>query len=146
MIVAFDVHGEPAPQGSKTVGRSKAGAAFVREDNPATEPWRNAVTRAATAAMGDLGRPPIAGPVELEVIFVFARPKSHYRTGKRAGELKPSAPHYCSKIPDVDKLVRAIGDAITGVVVVSDAAIVKLRAEKHFGPPAAYVTVRELTE
>jgi Holliday junction resolvase RusA-like endonuclease len=142
-VVAFEVHGEPVPQGSKTVASSE-GKTWVRDDNRKLEPWRNAVSAAANAAMGDLGRGPIAGPVELEVIFVFARPKAHYRTGKRAGELKPSAPHYCAKIPDVDKLVRAIGDAITGTVVVSDATIVKLRAEKHFGPPAAYVTVREL--
>ena len=140
-VVAFTVYGEPAPQGSKTVAKSK-GKTWVREDNRKTEPWRNAVAAAAVEAMD--GQAPIAGPVELEVIFVFARPKAHYRTGKRAGELKPSAPHYAAKQPDADKLVRAIGDAITGIVVVDDAAIVKLRAEKHFGSPGALVTVRGL--
>jgi len=141
-MIAFEVIGEPAPQGSKTIATSKSGGAWVRDDNRALEPWRNAVAAAAAEAMD--GQQPLAGPLELEVIFVFARPKAHYRTGKRAGELKPSAPHYCSRRPDVDKLVRAIGDAITGHVVVDDAAIVRLRAEKHYGPPAAYVTVREL--
>jgi len=140
--VSFHVHGEPAPQGSKTVGRSKAGAAFVREDNPKTEPWRNAVAAAAAEAMA--GRPPLAGPVELEVVFVFGRPRSHYRTGKLAGQLKPRAALYCAKRPDVDKLVRALGDALTGVVLVDDASIVRLRAEKHYGAPGAFVDVREV--
>jgi len=141
-LVVFNVYGEPAPQGSKTVARTGGGGSFVREDNPATVPWRNAVAAEAAAAMD--GREPIVGPVELEVIFVFARPKSHYRTGRHAGELKPSAPHYCPRRPDVDKLARALGDALSGIVVVDDAQVVKLRAEKHYGSPGAEVVVREL--
>src|SRR5262245_35874722 len=49
--VTFEVHGVPQPQGSKTVARSRAGGSYVREDNPATLPWRNAVTAAAAEAM-----------------------------------------------------------------------------------------------
>lgn len=144
IVVAFTVHGEPAPQGSKTIATSAKGAAWVRDDNRKLEPWRNAVAAAAHAAMLELELSALGGPVELEAVFVFSRPKTHYRTGKRAGELKPSAPHYVAKNPDLDKLVRAIGDALTGIVVVDDAAIVKLSAAKHFGSPGAYVTVREL--
>jgi Holliday junction resolvase RusA-like endonuclease len=141
-VVAFVVDGPPAPQGSKTVAKSKAGASFVREDNPDTEPWRNAVAARARAAMA--GRPPLAGPLELDVAFVFARRQSHFGTGRNAGRLKPSAPIYCDKRPDLDKLLRAIGDAITGIVVVDDAAIVELRARKAYGSPAAHIAVRTL--
>jgi crossover junction endodeoxyribonuclease RusA len=141
-VVAFVVDGTPAPQGSKTVGRSSGGASFVREDNPDTEPWRNAVATRARAAMA--GRPPLPGPLELDVAFMFGRPKSHYRTGRNAGRLKPSAPIYCDKRPDLDKLLRAIGDAITGIVVVDDAAIVELRARKAYGSPAAHIAIRTL--
>lgn len=139
--VAFTVHGEPAPQGSKTVARS-GDRSFVREDNPATEPWRNAVAAAAAEAMD--GREPIGGPVRLDVAFVFARPRSHFGTGRNAGRLKPSAPHYAAKLPDVDKLVRALGDALTGIVLVDDSRIVVLAASKHYGSPAAHVSVSEL--
>lgn len=140
--VTLTLHGEPAPQGSKTVGTTKTGRAYVREDNPALEPWRNAVAGAAVAAMA--GRPPLAGELELDVVFVFARPKAHYGTGRNAGRLKPSAPAYCAKRPDVDKLCRAIGDALTGIVFVDDAQVVELRAAKHYGAPAAHVSVRRL--
>jgi Holliday junction resolvase RusA-like endonuclease len=139
-VVAFVVDGTPAPQGSKTVGRSGAGASFVREDNPALEPWRNAVAARAREAMA--GRAPLAGPLELDVAFLFARPKGHYRTGRYVGRLKPSAPMYCDKRPDLDKLVRAVGDAITGIVVVDDAAIVEVRARKAYGSPSAHIAVR----
>ena len=142
MTVAFTVYGEPAPQGSKTVARSSSGATHVREDNPNTEPWRNAVAAAAAEAMD--GRDPIGGPVRLEVAFVFARPRSHFGTGRNAGRLKASAPHYAAKVPDVDKLVRAVGDALSGIVLVDDSRIVELVASKHYGSPAAHVTVSEL--
>jgi crossover junction endodeoxyribonuclease RusA len=131
--VAFTVHGEPAPQGSKTTGRTKAGANYVREDNPATGPWRIAVAYAATLAMRELDLEPLAGPLELDVAFVFGRPRSHFGTGRNAGRLKPSAPMFCDKRPDLDKLVRAIGDALTGIAVVDDAAFVQLVARKHSG-------------
>lgn len=139
-VVAFVVDGAPAPQGSKTVASTKAGGSFVRDDNRALGPWRNAVAARAREAMA--GRAPLAGPLELDVAFVFARPKAHYRTGKRAGELKASAPIYCDKRPDLDKLVRAVGDAITGIVVVDDALIVEMRARKAYGSPSAHIAVR----
>jgi len=143
--VSFTVHGTPAPQGSKTVGRTKAGAAFVREDNPQTEPWRNAVAAAATAAMLDLGEDhPLGSPLRLDVTFVFPRPRSHYRTGRNAGQLKPSAPLYHDRRPDLDKLVRAVGDALTGIVAADDAAFVQVVARKHYGQPAAHISVELL--
>jgi Holliday junction resolvase RusA-like endonuclease len=135
-VVAFVVDGEPAPQGSKT----RLATGGMREDNPATAPWRNAVATRAREAMA--GRPPLAGPLELDVAFMFARPKGHYRTGRHAGQLKPNAPIYCDKRPDLDKLLRAVGDAIAGIVAVDDAAIVEVRARKAYGSPSAHIAVR----
>lgn len=138
--VSFTVAGIPAPQGSKSPWGSEA--------NPNTKPWRAAVAADARAAMtyhdadGTSGYlEPIAGPVVLYVTFTFPRPKSHYRTGRHAHELKPSAPAYCATKPDLDKLLRAIGDAITGIVVRDDSQIVEIVASKWYGAPSAVVTV-----
>jgi Holliday junction resolvase RusA-like endonuclease len=144
----FTVLGTPAPQGSKTVGRTREGRNYQREDNPATGPWRQAVTAAALEAAGELERTPVrqlAGTLRLKVVFVFPRPKGHFGTGRNADRLKPSAPLYVPTRPDVDKLLRAIGDAITGVVCRDDAQIAIVHAEKHYGDPAcAHVVVDEL--
>ena len=144
-MIAFKVAGVSAPQGSKT--RTRWGG--IREDNPATRPWREAVAWAATQAMtfhGDEGtsgyQEPLTGPLELAVTFYFPRPKSHYGTGKNADRLKPTAPTWCATKPDTDKLIRAIGDAITGIVCRDDSQIVRVTAWKLYGTPAAEITVR----
>jgi Holliday junction resolvase RusA-like endonuclease len=127
--IVFTVPGVPAPQGSKrafVVG----GRAVMAEANQATKPWRAAVAAAAVEAMPD---GPVASPVDMELVFLFPRPKGHY--GSRG--LRPSAPVYKTTKPDVDKLTRAVLDAITGIVIRDDAQVVQLRAIKTFGDGAA---------
>lgn len=128
----FVVHGVPAPQGSKT--RTRYG---MREDNPRTEPWRNAVAAAASKAM--LGQPPLTGPVRMTAVFRFPRPRSHYRTGRHAGQLRPSAPVHHGQSPDLDKLCRAIFDAISGIAIRDDALIAELVCVKRWGEPSAMI-------
>jgi Holliday junction resolvase RusA-like endonuclease len=146
--VEFTVLGKPAPQGSKTVGSSSSGRRFVREDNPATAPWKATVAAAGRDAFEAVTRTDdglLAGPLRLRVVFVFPRPAAHFGTGRNQGRLKPSAPLYCPTRPDLDKLLRAVGDALTGVVFRDDAQLVRVEAEKHYGePPCAHVLVEEL--
>lgn len=141
--VEFTVPGEPQPQGSKTVVQQRGRRPRMFEDNPDTAPWRERVERFARAAMD--GRQIRTGPLRMTVTFVFRRPAGHWGTGRNAGKLKPSAPLYVRTRPDVDKLVRAVGDAITGTVCRDDAQLVVVHAEKHYGDPAcAHVVVDEL--
>lgn len=124
--IEFTVHGIPAPQGSKT--------AWGTEANPNTRPWRAAV--AAQAAETLAGRPLLEGALEVQVVFVFPRPKSHFGTGKNAASLKASSPIYHATKPDADKLLRAIGDAITGTLIRDDAQIARVTATKLYGDHA----------
>jgi crossover junction endodeoxyribonuclease RusA len=134
-MIEFEVPGVPAPQGSKT--RTRFG---MREDNPATRPWRAAVAWEATRAMD--GITPIGGPAELHVVFFFPRPKSHFGTGRNADQLKAVAPAYCTSKPDIDKLLRAIGDAVTGICVRDDSQFVKVTGLKVYGTPKAAVLIQ----
>ncbi len=129
-MIAFTVHGEPIPQGSKT--RTRWGG--IREDNPRTKPWR--ATVAADAALAMNRRPLLAGAVALEAVFTFPRPKAHYGTGRNAGTVKASAPTHHTKTPDLDKLLRALGDALTGIVVRDDSQLSRVTATKVYGKPA----------
>ena len=138
-MISFTVAGVPAPQGSKT--RTRWG---MREDNPNTKPWRGAVASDATDAMA--GQPPLTGPLVLTAVFYFPRPKSHYRTGKHAGQLRSDAPSWHSIKPDGDKLVRAIGDALTGIVARDDSQFAIGRWQKLYGSPRAEVTIDHLAQ
>ena len=138
--LVIHVHGVAAPQGSKRhVGRG-----VMVESSKRLRPWRDTVTQAALDALGD--RPAFTGPVELHVTFTFARPKYHYRTGARAGELRANAPAYVAVRPDSSKLVRAVEDALTDAGVWRDDAQVAIaHTLKVYGQrPGAHIVIRDL--
>jgi Holliday junction resolvase RusA-like endonuclease len=108
------VHGTPQQQGSKNQFGAESNAAKLK-------PWRASVAQAVGEAWG--GKPALLGPVRISVTFGFMRPKAHYRTGKNAHILRDDAPTYKTSTPDGDKLARAIGDALTGVVYKDDSQI-----------------------
>lgn len=121
-MITFTVLGAPVPQGSKRAFVNKfTMRAQIVEDNVRTRPWRQDVALMASQAMR--GQQPIARGVGVvvETAFYFQRPKGHYRAN---GELKPSAPKYPAGKPDLDKLKRAILDALTGIAFVDDSQVV----------------------
>lgn len=128
-IVSFTVHGAPAPQGSKVV-RSHGGRSWTTESSKALPEWRKAVRQRAGDAMQ--GAPAYDGPVILDVRFFLPRPQGHYGTGRNAGQRRAGAPILPAVQPDLDKLVRAVGDALAGVVIRNDSAVVSIRADKRY--------------
>lgn len=125
-MIEFTVHGIPVPQGSKKV----FGKAVVETNEARLRPWRQEVAAAAAEAMA--GREPLHEPVIVIFNFCLPRPKGHYGTGRNAGTLKPSAPEFSASKPDLDKLVRAVLDALTGVAFRDDAQVAHLHAEKTY--------------
>ena len=80
----------------------------------------------------------IGRAVEVEIIFLFARPKSHYGTGKNANKLKQKAPEFVtsSATGDIDKLCRSTLDGLSakagGTVIKDDSLVVSLKAVKKY--------------
>ena len=101
-ICCFFVDGIPVAQGSKTLMRGR-----MIDSNPKLKPWRNAV--ALEARRYGQNKIPPTTPLWLKVTFMFERPKSHLT---KSG-LAKSAPLQPVYKPDLDKLTRAIGDAIS---------------------------------
>lgn len=135
VIAEFDVAGIPRPQGSMRAFVSKSTQRVViTADSAATRPWKTAVVEAARA-----GRVVIwGGPVAVGITFRLPRPKGHI--GARG--LLPSAPMHPNRKPDLDKLCRAILDALTeAAVVTDDAQVIRLSARKVYGTPGASVRV-----
>ena len=132
-MVRFEVYGVPQPQGSSRAFVTKTGRAVVTSANKNLRPWRDQVAWEAREAMD--GSPPLTGAVCVEVVFWLARPKSVKR-------LSPTVK------PDVDKLLRGVLDALTGVAFVDDAQVVDVDVSKrycneHVKNPCAGITVME---
>jgi crossover junction endodeoxyribonuclease RusA len=126
--VSFFVPGIPAAQGSK----KHVGHGVMVETVKSLPEWR----RAVIAATQPYSRSQFRGPVKLFCLFSYARPKAHYGTGKNAGKVKQGAPTFKATNPDLDKLCRAVADAlqIAGILQ-DDSQIVILEARKLYGHP-----------
>ena len=135
-LVSFTVYGKPQQKGSKRVFPVKGKGRMdyvVRDANPNARPWASAISAEAAAVM--TGRSLVHGPVGVDLDFYFRRPKSHYRTGRYADQLRDSAPAEMITTPDVDKLARCALDALTGIVFRDDSQIAELSVRKHYGEP-----------
>lgn len=124
------VPGRPAPQGSKNArpiykGRGKdrqfTGRVAQVESSAAVAPWRTDIRAAAAKARSD--QLAETGPMLVTLMFVMPRPTS---TPKRR---TPAA----VKRPDLDKLIRAVLDAVgsAGCVWTDDSQVVDLHATKR---------------
>lgn len=139
--ISFFVPGVPETEGSTKawVGKSRA---IVVHDNPRLHAWRTAVTRAARAAANAAGwEPKWDGPVSVAVTFRLPRPKS-----------APKSRTLPWVRPDLDKLQRAVGDALAprldpAPLLTEDSRIVHWDARKvyvEWEPAGALITITRL--
>ena len=134
-MIDFVVYGNAQPAGSKRAFQHRhTGRIVVTDDNPKSRSWKNDVADTAAAAMN--GRQLLAGPLSLCVVFSIPRPKSHYGTGRNFGVVRNTAPRWPTVKPDATKLVRAVEDALTGIVWRDDAQVVHQIVSKRYGEPA----------
>jgi Holliday junction resolvase RusA-like endonuclease len=135
--VSFTVYGIPIPQGSmKAFTPPGFHRPIVTSDNKKLKPWRNDVACAAVSMMTaqKFTRCGRAVPIAIEVTFFFSRPQSV----KKSIEFKTTQ-------PDIDKLLRALLDALTGIIYEDDSQVADVRMRKLFDSPArAEVVVREI--
>lgn len=142
--ITITVYGEAQPAGSKrgfvikdkNTGKQRA---IITDANGKSRDWKTHVAQAAGEQYkGELLR----GPIQVAMLFVKPRPKSHY-TSK--GTLTKSAPREWIGKPDVLKLSRGVEDALSGVVYADDSQIVTEVLQKRFGEPArCEIEIREL--
>jgi len=133
--LSFSVAGTPIPQGSKRAWVAGDGKVRMTEDAGVRHhTWRSEVTGQARQAMVDIGRfgDPFREPISCSVTFTFPRPLSHYGSGRNSEVVKPSSPTHMAKAPDLDKLVRAVWDALTSVVWVDDGQVVAATIRKQY--------------
>ena len=135
---SFFVPGEPITEGSTRAFASGQRVVVTHDRGPELDAWRIKVAHAAEAAARKAGwEPRYDGPVEVWAEFRLPRPKSAPKSRKHA-QMKP----------DLDKLQRAVGDALAPYkrpgVLRDDSRIVSWSAVKRYadGAHPAGVMVR----
>jgi len=125
------VEGSPVPQGSfRHVGNGR-----IISANPKLNTWRDTIaTQIATQTAHRL----IEAPIRLQLVFTLPRPKS-VSIGRRATPITK---------PDLDKLTRAVMDAISleryCQVIKDDSLVTDLHAAKRYAdhtPPGVTIMI-----
>lgn len=129
--VKFLVEGRPRPGGSKRpLLNKKTGKMFVVDmSGQPGKLWRKTVQAAAQTAWPN---PPLSEPVHLECRFFLQRPKGHFHTD---GTPREDAPWFPVVPPDTTKLLRAVEDALNGVLWLDDKQVVQQVAGKCYTAP-----------
>ena len=111
-MITFRVNGIPIPQGSMKVINGRV----LHSQGSALAGWRSLIGWEARLA----GATPHSLPTKITITFFMPRPK----TVKRA---------WPSVAPDLDKLIRAVLDGLTGVAYEDDGQVVQIEAQKLYG-------------
>lgn len=128
--IELNVVGDPASQGSHAIMHGR----IVQVNSAKHKAWRKAIVQQAIDTLPSDWQP-IDEPCELIVNFYLARPKTVTRGA-------PSVP------PDLDKLIRSVGDAlVVGGILTDDSRIVRISARKIYAngiEPGATIRVMTL--
>ena len=128
--VSFSITGDPASQGSHAIMNGR----IVQVNSKKHKAWRTAIINEVIATL-PADWVPIDGPCELNVMFIMPKPAS----------VKRSSP---SVAPDLDKLIRSVGDALAiAGVYTDDSRITRISARKVYAQgiePGATITVKAL--
>lgn len=140
MELNFFVPGIPATAGSKTgFYNKKSGRVIMAPANKRQKPWMSHVQATALEYYDDS---PVTDPIRMELVFCMPRPKSHFGTGKNQDVLKDTAPEYHTKKPDLTKLLRAVEDALTGIIWRDDSQVIINKCSKQYVDTTPGVQVR----
>ena len=131
-VISFQVHGLPIPQGS-TRAWVVNGKPIITSSAKGLATWRRLV---ADVAQDYAPKEPWEGPVGIELHFGLPKPKS----APKRRRVWPD------KRPDLDKLTRAVLDALTYVVFADDSQVIDIQASKDYGAPGVVVEIHRILD
>ena len=131
-LISFFVPGKAITEGSTRYVGMRGGKPIITHDNPELLAWRQKVADVAVLYARQAGWSlPLDEPVVVRVAFTLKR-------------LKKPQWSEAATVPDLDKLQRAIGDALgaEGSVLREDSRIYEWHAVKQYGDkPGVQVTI-----
>jgi Holliday junction resolvase RusA-like endonuclease len=119
------VEGLPIAQGSKNAF-NRGGRIVLVESAKGLKSWREIIAHVAKMSNREVSD----DAIKLSLLFLMPAPKKLMR-------------RYPTTKPDLDKLTRAVLDALTGVWYLDDAQVVALDVQKGytFGKPGVYIGI-----
>lgn len=133
--IRFTVYGDPAGKGSTTAFYSPKKKRTFTHSPKSTVKWEQAVNFRAQEHAPEGGL--LDGPLHMELRFFLPKPKSAPKTRRT----------WPDKKPDLDKLIRAVGDALTNVIYKDDARVVSVTASKDYdATPRVEISVTPVGE
>lgn len=115
--IRFEVLGIPAPQGSKRAFVANGKARMRDMGGTKAVAWRDSVAAAARDVAGHADiNAPLDGVLVLDVQFRFPMPASRPKKIRALGEWPKTT------TPDLDKLLRSIGDGLQAGGLIADDA------------------------
>lgn len=146
--MTFFVSGIPRTKGSwKPVRHRKTGKTLLVPSGRETVPWQESVAWAAKqeAMIKAREMSPSGVAVSLHLTYFLPRPEDHYDENGRLQEDAPPWPVTKGRY-DLDKLERAIFDALTGIIYDDDSQVCHCDHMKRWAddsPPGVRVFVGE---
>lgn len=140
------VPGIPAPKGStKSFVSPKTGRVVTMSDCKRLKSWQQWVSTCVLMKIEE-SQITTTGAYAVDLLFVMPRPKSHF--GQK-GVVKRYKKMNAIKKPDIDKLTRAVLDALTACVYHDDSQVISLCANKVYQAdasvePGVGITVEEV--
>ena len=110
-MISFSCDGTPVPQGSMKAINGH----ILHSQGSALAVWRSTVALSARFA----GAKPVEGAIGIEITFRVRRPKTVKRD-------------YPTVAPDLDKYIRGVLDALTGIGYQDDSQVIDIKAKKVY--------------
>jgi Holliday junction resolvase RusA-like endonuclease len=133
MNIAFLIPGQPQGKGRP---RATAIGGHARMYTPAkTRGYEAEVWEAYRKAGGGM----MEGLLSMQIKAYREIPKSWSKV-----EREKACTTFCKTKPDLDNIVKVICDALNGVAFKDDSQVVKVVAEKRWGPGHVYVCIEEI--
>ena len=133
-LINMTIPGEPKPwqvwvrRSAPTPGYLEFKAYQATIQAKCLEVWRN--------------KPLIETAVEIHMEFIRSYPNN---LPKKEASRKRRLKEALVRKPDLDNMVKAAIDGVKGIIIKDDTVVVRLTAEKRFGPePMTMITVKEV--